>query len=95
MMGYAIHYKKFRTRMAQRLRVDNRTTWDTRDLRRLFGKCVAEAGMETARTVRVVYAKGVYPSGYAYVGSRWLQMALPEHKMVCGEDGKWEATGLV
>lgn len=85
----------FSCRVVKRLRVDNRTSWDTGDLKRLFGRCIREAGMESARTVRVIYSKSGQVTGYAYIGRRWLQMALPNIRVFCREDGRRGETRLL
>lgn len=69
------------------LRLDNRTRWSSKDLRRFF-----EAGLKKLRcgprTVRIRYGIGRALHGWAYYDSRILQICLPGPTYVAACQGK-------
>lgn len=57
---------------ARKLKVDNKTHWSTRDLKRFFVAGLRALGARTDKTITVIYArKAENTSGYAYYPRSW------------------------
>lgn len=63
-----------------RLKLDNRTRWDTRDLRRFVLAGLKHCGVDGYWTVRIASTRQPYgSSGLAYVNSHWFQINIPAY----------------
>lgn len=73
------------------MHLDNKTTWNTSELRRFF-KLICQYECYSPETVEVVYARDSYSlfntSAAAKVGSGWIRMRLPNRQIIYkNEDG--------
>ena len=62
-----------------RLKLINKTSWDTRDLRRLVLKCLEHRGWDKNREHRteIVSARRPFVSGWAYYNRPFVRMKVP------------------
>jgi len=70
------------------MRVINKTSWSTKDLKRVF-KLVCKEETFTPKIVEVVYSgKEGYYSGLGQYDYGWIRLRVPNSKKVAGSNGK-------
>jgi hypothetical protein len=66
------------------MRIENKTDWDTRDLKTLINRTMKEVGVEHDRIRRIVINsqkrnRETFISGLATIGGSWIEMKLPRN----------------